>query len=240
MFESVGRVRDEEQTRRRMAALALTASAAAFVAVLSQLVPDPPSPPELLPIDDWEVALIEPDAPLIEDRSPVFQAPAAGGGDAEPEPEAHPYIVRPLNPVVATTVATERDPGDGKEHGPGVGPKGPGIGATACPEGARCEGLGSGPLEIGHSELEILDRADPRFPEAARRAGYTDERCDAAVSIGRDGRVYDVKVSRCPVVFHREVERALSRWRFAPVTTDAGAPVEARTRIRVRFRGGSR
>jgi protein TonB len=85
------------------------------------------------------------------------------------------------------------------------------------------------------SELTLLRKVEVAYPERALEqaiAGWA----DVELTITREGTVKDIKIldSQPRRIFDVNLQQALRRWRYKPVTEN-GAPIEARTRMRLRF-----
>ena len=96
-------------------------------------------------------------------------------------------------------------------------------------------GTGTGAKVFHHSELEVRQRKQPTYPEAARELNLGDQRCKARVFIDERGVPYDVIVEACPQAFHSETKRALLQWRwYSP--RDGREKVKAQTIIAVTYK----
>jgi protein TonB len=117
----------------------------------------------------------------------------------------------------------------GKVGGTGTGTEGEGSGGVEAPPG--------GPLRVGGDVKAptILDRPDPNYTEAARKARVAGIVVVEAI-IGKDGRVQDVKVVKgLPMGLGEEAEAAVRRWRFKPGTLN-GQPVATIFNLTVNFK----
>ena len=86
------------------------------------------------------------------------------------------------------------------------------------------------------SELTILKQVTPKFPGKADKEGYRHEECTAQIYVGEKGRPDTVEVlPNCPEVFHKSIEKAVSKWRFEPVIGEDGLPEAVTFVLRLRF-----
>ena len=76
--------------------------------------------------------------------------------------------------------------------------------------------------------LRPLSRPQPSFPVQALHEGVSKGSVVARLSIGTDGRVTDVAIvsSNPPRLFDRATQRALSEWRFEPISRPTTAQIE--------------
>ena len=93
------------------------------------------------------------------------------------------------------------------------------------------------PVEPAPGLLEpasVLTRADPPYPEAARRANI-EGTVELEVSIDANGGVTDVEVVRgLPLGLSESAAESVRRWTWRPARTAAG-PVASRKTVRIRF-----
>ena len=114
--------------------------------------------------------------------------------------------------------------GVGSGRGPGVGP---GWGG----------GIGGGAYRIGGgvSAPRAIYRPDPEYSEEARKAKYQGT-VVIDCTVGPDGRVYDMRVSRSlGMGLDEKAKEALRNWKFEPAKKD-GQPVAVLVSIEVNFR----
>ena len=120
----------------------------------------------------------------------------------------------------------------GKVGGTGTGTEGEGSGGNDAPVAPP-----SGPLRVGGDVKApvVIDRPDPNYTEAARKARVAGIVVVEAI-IGKDGRVQDVKVVKgLPMGLGEEAEAAVRRWRFKPGTLN-GQPVATIFNLTVNFK----
>jgi periplasmic protein TonB len=154
------------------------------------------------------------EARLLAQQQAAQQAAQAAAQPAAPttpppEPEAPPPAAR--------TAATPPEPAPAPVTTPTPPPP-----AAAAPSGES-------------REARIVRQVQPTYPvDAARKRveGWV----ELDFTIGSDGRVKDVSVSRAqpPRIFDREAMRALQQWTFEPALRD-GSPVEQRSKRRMEF-----
>ena len=234
MFDSIGHIRDEEARKRRAKAWGIT-TCIAFVGFGLGYALTPTVQLALETVEPVErVVCLTCDydpGEVIEVAPPPPSTGQEGGGEVDQTDEMDQRVVYtvPTNNTIVNSAPT----GKGDKIGPGTGQGGkdPGPGC----DGENC-GDGNGPQTLHHTQLEILDRIQPRYPTEAKRRRMGDERCLAKLKINERGRVYDVQVEDCPSVFHRATQEALMTWTFKPVTTSVGTRVEARTTVGVTFK----
>ena len=115
-------------------------------------------------------------------------------------------------------------PADSFDHGPVDGPQGPGV-VTDQPIH----------FTVGMTRPAVTYQVQPRYSEAARRAGVQGAVTVEAV-IDEQGRVTDVKILRgLPMGLDREAVAAVRQWRFTPATLQ-GKPVKVYFSLTVNFR----
>jgi len=227
MFESA-LLSGSSAARGRSVPLALAAAAhgAAILAVLgASLWRDEELPPPQPPITFVSFAPAPPPgggpsgaphraAPSSEDRS----APA-------PAPRDFPAAVSSL-PELPEAIGTSLDRA-GATGGAFGGPEGVdgGTGETPGAVGPPLGGSPEGPLVIGGDVRPpaLLERIDPDYPEAARKARLEGVVILRAV-IGTDGRVEDIRLvkSALPLLDDSAI-RAVRRWRYRPATLNGRA-----------------
>ncbi|HZU26967.1 MAG TPA: TonB family protein [Bryobacteraceae bacterium] len=81
---------------------------------------------------------------------------------------------------------------------------------------------------------QLIQRFAPVFPEAAR-VSKTEGLVRLEATIGKDGRVRNVRRLSGSVILAGACENAIRRWIYKPAMVD-GRPVEAETRIEINFR----
>jgi protein TonB len=184
----------------------------------------------------WSVG--EPPEPVI----PVtFFVPAAGppppkgdgGRSHESAPmrqqrqTASPTIALPTNPdPIATNSETTgaEDPGEETGSAPGD-PNGVPDGTGETPGLGAGSGSGSGPMTIGGDVRApvLIARAEPDYPEAARRI-HLEGMVILEAIISADGAVEDIRVvhSANPLL-DAAAEKAVRQWRYRPATLNGRA-----------------
>jgi TonB family protein len=88
---------------------------------------------------------------------------------------------------------------------------------------------------VPQSELTVQKTVQPIYPHRAE-SGRTEGWVDVEFTVAETGKVKDVSVraTSIPGVFEEAAVKAVSQWRYKPVTRD-GRIVSVRTQIRVRF-----
>jgi TonB family protein len=87
----------------------------------------------------------------------------------------------------------------------------------------------------GGTQPRELDRAVPRYPAAARRAGVQGPVVVRGI-VRRDGSIDNVEIIKdLPHGLGEEARRAVSRWRFRPATV-RGEPIDVYYTVTVNFR----
>lgn len=87
----------------------------------------------------------------------------------------------------------------------------------------------------GGTQPEELDRAIPRYPSAARRAGVQGPVVIRGI-VRRDGTIDNLEIIKdLPYGLGDEARRAVSRWRFRPATY-RGEPIDVYYTVTVNFR----
>lgn len=87
----------------------------------------------------------------------------------------------------------------------------------------------------GGTQPRELDRAVPRYPAAARRAGVQGPVVVRGI-VRRDGTIDNVEIIKdLPYGLGEEARRAVSRWRFRPATVN-GEPIDVYYTVTVNFR----
>jgi TonB family protein len=87
----------------------------------------------------------------------------------------------------------------------------------------------------GGTQPEELDRAIPRYPAAARRAGVQGPVVIRGI-VRRDGSIDNLEIIKdLPYGLGDEARRAVSRWRFRPAT-HRGEPIDVYYTVTVNFR----
>lgn len=118
-------------------------------------------------------------------------------------------------------------PVDGVDHGTGEGPHGTGVVEAVNDQPVR--------FTVGMTRPALVYQVQPRYTEAARRAGVQGAVTVDAV-IDEQGRVTGVKILRSlPMGLDQEAVAAVKQWRFTPATL-AGKPVKVYFSLTVNFR----
>lgn len=107
------------------------------------------------------------------------------------------------------------------------------------PEPSRAPALRSGgvyaAVPAGGTQPRELERAVPRYPNAARRAGVEGAVVVRGI-VRRDGTIDDVEIIKdLPHGLGEEARRAVRRWRFRPATY-LGEPIDVYYTVTVNFR----
>ncbi len=87
----------------------------------------------------------------------------------------------------------------------------------------------------GGTQPREIDRAVPRYPASARRAGVAGPVVVRGI-VRRDGTIDNVEIIKdLPYGLGEEARRAVSRWRFRPATVN-GEPIDVYYTVTVNFR----
>lgn len=242
MFEGVGRSRDELAARRSAQSLVATSllgfTGACLVGVVMLVQVEPP---ETAPLDDdpFIVAILDP-AVVDEPELKAPPPPMKKGSTEEDKPDEREPDSEPVDPKPLTE-KVEREPAasaggtpDGEEDGDPngmVGGKRNGTGDEPCDD---CGGTG-GVLTLHHTDVQVVRRVSPVYPEIARPLGLPTSRCKAMVTIDERGRPTRVTVSDCPEEFYDETVRSLMRWKFRPAKVE-GMPTKAQFLLHVNYK----
>jgi len=171
--------------------------------------------------------------------------PPLGGGEIHRSPaggRAHP-IQAMTQPVLSPIAAPTTDGGAQAQTGPtGSGPEGPGL-STGVPDGTgplAVDRIGTGdPEEIRRPGGDVrapvlLQRVEPGYPEAARRARLEGTVVLEAV-ITASGAVQEIRLLRSVnPLLDDAAERAVRQWRYRPATLN-GRAVPVYLTVTVRF-----
>jgi len=255
MFTHVGR-RQSGNRRRRAGSLVLslmlvTSTATALVFSGSQHIEDEgliAVVDMLYPEESAPRAMPAPPPPKgVEDGGATEETPPEEPPEETPD-EAPPEVLDedppPADEGSSTDPDATTDAPKGLEIGSDDGIDGGKPGGTGTEEGGECVGPEcgecSGPncsqsITMHYSQLRFRTKVIPTFPRAAKKLGLTSEDCQVRVEVDVRGRPSDIEVLSCPSVFHDELIRAASKWRFYPAES-GGYPVPARTVIPVHFR----
>lgn len=247
MFDGVGTSRDEEAVRRGAKSLLLgtllgcmgVCGVTAGV-LLAAAPPEPVSAHEVEPLPFELVAEVEP-VPNIQAPPPPPRRSAAREEDPSeptiPQPDDLQSEPQALAETVSTVVAAEASgTADGDPLGEDGGLDGGVLNGTgeACPNG-DCAVGGRRVVSVHHTEVQVLRRIPPRYPDAARDLELEEVRCVARITINERGVPEAVAIVDCPQAFHAETERALLKWRFRPATVE-GETTAAQFVLRVNYR----
>jgi len=185
---------------------------------------------------------------VVCDLGSHLRPPAPTGGGETPRhtlSRAARTATQPARLPDATAVAVEDRPQSaftdvlGEETGPGV-PTGPDGGSGDPIEGGPGSGPGGGDSEVilmpggdVHAPV-LLERVEPDYPEAARRARMEGTLILEAV-ITASGTVQEVRVLRSVnPLLDEAAERAVRQWRYKPATLN-GRAVPVYLTVTVRF-----
>jgi len=141
------------------------------------------------------------------------------------EPAIAPEKMRPLKDLTVIDLAAEPPP----EEEPSV------EGETAArPAPVPAPAVPAEPAPGLLEPASALTRADPPYPEAARRANI-EGTVELEVSIDANGRVTDVEVVRgLPLGLSESAAESVRRWTWRPARTASGS-VASRKTVRIRF-----
>ena len=136
-------------------------------------------------------------------------------------------------PVFGSPTGVKGPPSLGNGHGNGIGS---GNGAGLGPGNGWNTG-GGNPSEGGAlSPPRVIYQPDPEYSDEARKAKFQGQ-VELLVTIGTDGRVHDVRVSRpLGLGLDEKAVEAVKLWRFEPARTKDGKPVQIAANIEVNFR----
>ena len=157
----------------------------------------------------------------IQESAPVSDVTSDLVGPGHPEGT-------PDGPEDGVIWGTEKSVGpvDGVPHSTGDGDHGPGPGV-----------VNDQPVRftVGMTRPAVIYQVQPRYTEAARKAGVQGAVIVDAV-IDEQGRVTDVKILRgLPMGLDKEAVAAVRQWRFAPATLQ-DKPVKVYFSLTVNFR----
>ena len=252
MFTHVGRSRSTNRRQRAgslVLSLMLVSSAATAlvfsgnqyvedagaVAVLDLIYPDEarphamPAPPPPKGVEDGGATEETPPEETPPEETPPEETPE----DLPDEPEA---LDDPPDDGAAADEGARTDAPKGLETGSDNGIDGGIDGGTGDKLGGDCVGPDCEQVITMHySQLQFRTKVVPLFPRAAKKLGLTAEDCQVRVDVDVRGRPSNIEVLSCPAVFHDELIRAASKWRFIPAKS-GGYPVRATTVIPVHFR----
>jgi protein TonB len=174
--------------------------------------------------------------------------PPLGGGEIHTvSSNSRPLVpiqamVQPVLANIEDSKAVDDDAGQAPPGPADSAPSGPGL-ATGVPDGTGPLGVGpvgpGGPEEIRRPGGDVhapvlLERAEPDYPEAARRAHLQGTVILEAI-ITASGAVEEIRVLR-PLnsLLDEAAERAVRRWRYRPATLN-GRAVPVYLTVTVRF-----
>lgn len=141
------------------------------------------------------------------------------------EPAIEPEKVRPLKDLTVVDLSAEPPP---EEELPVEGE------AAARPPSAPAPAVPAEPAPGLLDPAAVMTRADPPYPEAARRAGI-EGTVELEVAIDASGKVTDVEVVRgLPLGLSESAAESVRRWTWRPARTASG-PVASRKTVRIRF-----
>jgi TonB family protein len=91
---------------------------------------------------------------------------------------------------------------------------------------------------VGASSLERIEYVAPKFPSATRNRGMTGW-VELEFTVRGDGSTDDVVVTNSNPrrTFDNAAVTAVSQWRYKPVLSKDGKPIEQRAAVRIRFSG---
>lgn len=91
---------------------------------------------------------------------------------------------------------------------------------------------------VGASSLERIEYVAPKFPSATRNRGM-DGWVELEFTVLGDGSTHDVVVTNSNPrrTFDNAAVTAVSQWRYKPVLSKEGKPIEQRAAVRIRFSG---
>lgn len=75
---------------------------------------------------------------------------------------------------------------------------------------------GTGVRAVHWSQVKAKRRVQPKFPEAAKALGLSNERCLVRLYINEKGVPYDSNLDKCPKLFQKNAKDASMKWRFYP------------------------
>jgi outer membrane biosynthesis protein TonB len=253
MFDSVGRVLDEDATSRAAKSTLLTLLLAGSVGVgltsagmfmVQAYVAPVIEPPiyEIAQVDEEELSAPAPPAPPPP-AAAAAPAPEAEPADA-PTPDEMAEDVQDLEAEVKPEVASATKPA-GVEDGDPTGIEDGVVDgrSTGPPCTLPCgDGIGppSGSVRIPpkvqhHSEVLWKRRIDPVYPQQAKGQGYGEQTCKVTVELDEGGAPSNLRIDGCPTPFHGETREALMKWRSYPYKV-GGVAMRVQTTIIIRYR----
>ena len=248
MFDTVALPKHRDDRARRAGSFFLSASLLCGLLTLGfaggsrAVAPEPERTP--MPV---LIALGVPELPV---GAPAAPRGGSGGSGRRSAPETPP----PEAPEVTPAVTPPEAPPDGSAMPtdpvndlPSAGPGGPGgdgppgdgpPGGGGPPgDGPGGGGGGGGTRVVHHTDVVVLTRVTPRFPEAARSLGRTEERCVVDVDIDERGVPASLAAPTCSTLFQQAALEAARQWRWMAYSVD-GHPHRARFRLEFIFRVG--
>jgi protein TonB len=210
--------------------------------VFVSLTPPPPPPPiskrgTNVPQEKTKTAVepkaeikpstpVQPDLEKISDKVEEKTSSASdvtsdlGPGDPDGDPDGD-------EKGVSWGIKDGVGPIDGVKDGTGDAPYGDGVVEAENDQPVR--------FTVGMTRPALVYQVQPRYTEAARRAGVQGAVTVDAV-IDEQGRVTEVKILRSlPMGLDQEAMSAVRQWRFTPATL-AGKPVKVYFSLTVNFR----
>jgi protein TonB len=204
-------------------------------------MPDNPSPG-----DKTAVAGLHPSVTGVPASSPSQPDPATPE-QPEPKPVA---LSTPLKPFVAETPAQRLRPArpsdlpDAPRLGaveqtavalPGMNLAAPAAMPAPAPPQAAPAPPAAAPARLGGQvqTAEVVSRTNPEYPLAARQARVQGSVVVLA-AVGPDGRIKSARALSGPPLLQAPAVAAVKQWIYKPATLN-GAPVEAETRVELKF-----
>lgn len=225
MFDNVGKVNDQEATKRQLAALVLTGllfSAVSASIVLYgliwavQQVIETPQDEELVEVVIDDPSLDEAPPPPPPPPPPAASSDPETEDDDTPETEEMVEEIKELDEKVEEKVAADVPKGGvegGVEGGVVGGVAGGVVGGVV---GGEIGGQLGGIRTFHHSEVTTKKRVSPVYPDAAKEMNLGNVDCRVRIFIDENGVPFDVKFEACPKVFQASAKDAIMQWRWYP------------------------
>lgn len=230
MFNSIAAAQ-HRAVGRDTVSIVLAAGLLAGVFALALLMPAHELPVELKvpPLPRFvEVAMV-PMGGAVQAKA-ASASPKADGQRRENRAEAAPSAVPPETPVTAQLLAddavvAEAGGGDGDldDGTPGGGDGITDIGGTGGTGTGTGTGGGPGPRIVHGTELQVKLRVQPRFPDAARLHGRSEEKCVLRITVNQQGEPEHVAVRNCPEMLREAAVEAAYGWRWYPLVENGVA-----------------
>ena len=94
---------------------------------------------------------------------------------------------------------------------------------------------GTGVKAVHWSKVKNKRMPQFKFPEAAKALNMKEEVCQVRFFIDEKGVPYDVKIEKCPKVFHAEIQSKAYKARFYPLKSN-GKSIKGQFVLSIRFK----